>query len=89
MPHTASLHESNKLPGLEHVIGTTLRILRLQKGLTQEDLAIKAGLDRDFLSRLERGDRRPSVTTLFLLARALEMKTSDVVRAIEHQLEHP
>ena len=45
--------------------------LRQQYGLTQEQLAERAGLKRSYIARLESGDANPTVTTLHRLARAL------------------
>jgi transcriptional regulator with XRE-family HTH domain len=54
-------------------IGPRLRHLRVAKGLTVEMLAAAAGLDKGFLSRLERGTKRPSVETVLRLSAALEV----------------
>jgi transcriptional regulator with XRE-family HTH domain len=54
-------------------IGPRLRHLRLEKGLTVETLASAAGLDKGFVSRLERGTKRPSVETVLRLSAALNV----------------
>ncbi len=54
-------------------IGPRLRHLRLEKGFTVETLAAAARLDKGFLSRLERGTKRPSVETVLRLSAALEV----------------
>jgi transcriptional regulator with XRE-family HTH domain len=70
-------------------IGPRLRHMRLEKGFTVETLAAAAGLDKGFLSRLERGTKRPSVETVLRLSAALdapvgqlfgEQTTDDTVR---------
>jgi transcriptional regulator with XRE-family HTH domain len=70
-------------------IGPRLRHIRLEKGLTVEALAAAADLDKGFLSRLERGTKRPSVETVLRLSAALgvsvgqlfgEQTTDDTVR---------
>lgn len=70
-------------------IGPRLRHIRLEKGLTVEALAAAADLDKGFLSRLERGSKRPSVETILRLSAALdvpigllfgEQTTDDTVR---------
>jgi transcriptional regulator with XRE-family HTH domain len=48
-----------------------LRHIRLQKGFTVETLAAAVGLDKGFLSRPERGAKRPSVETVLRLSAAL------------------
>ena len=54
-------------------IGPRLRHMRLEKGLTVEMLAAAAGLNKGFLSRLERGTKRPSVETVLRLSAALDV----------------
>jgi transcriptional regulator with XRE-family HTH domain len=54
-------------------IGPRLRHLRLQKGYTVEALAAAAGLNKGFLSRLERNTKRPSIETVLRLSAALEI----------------
>ena len=72
----SSRSEETRLPlpaKMSPMIGPRLRHIRLGKGLTIEALAIAAGLDKGFLSRLERGTKRPSVETLLRLSAALEV----------------
>lgn len=45
-------------------IGTKIRDLRVQKGLTQEELADRAELSKGFISQLERDITSPSIATL-------------------------
>lgn len=68
--------EEERLPLPQKItptIGPRLRHIRLEKGLTVEMLAAAAGLDKGFLSRLERGTKRPSVETVLRLSAALEV----------------
>ena len=51
--------------------GERLRELRVASGLTQEDLALQASVDRGFISETETGGRNPSVWVVYRLARAL------------------
>jgi transcriptional regulator with XRE-family HTH domain len=70
-------HRRNSTLPLRHKtdpgIGPRLRHLRLQKGYTVEALAAAAGLNKGFLSRLERGTKRPSIETILRLSAALEV----------------
>ena len=49
--------------------GKQLQRLRTRRGLTQEQLAVKAGLSRTFVTRLELGQHDPSLSTLVRLAK--------------------
>jgi transcriptional regulator with XRE-family HTH domain len=62
-------------PDLEASFGAHLRRLRQTAGLTQEELAMRAGLSPDAVSALERGlRRRPYPHTVRALAEALELR---------------
>ncbi len=49
----------------------------------KEELAFKSGLDRTYISMLERNIKQPTITTIFLLANALKFKSSEFVRQSE------
>lgn len=59
------------------VVGANVRRIRLERGLTQEDLAGDADLAMRHIGRIERGQSSPSVTILAKLATALSV-TPDV-----------
>lgn len=59
--------------------GLRLKKLRNKANLTQEMLAEKIGLTRDFIALLETGRRRPSVKTIQKLARVLKVKSTDLL----------
>ena len=55
------------------IIGDRLRILREEKNLTQEDVELRTGLHKCYVSRVENGHTVPSIDTLEKWARALEI----------------
>jgi transcriptional regulator with XRE-family HTH domain len=59
--------------------GRKLRSLRLERGLSQEELAFRAGLHRTYVSSAERGERNVSLVNLDKLASALEVHLRDLV----------
>jgi transcriptional regulator with XRE-family HTH domain len=65
------------------MLGNALREARLKAELTQEELALRAGVDRTFISILERGLQSPTVDMLIRLARAMDIRASDILRRIE------
>lgn len=78
--------DDDRIPGLDKAFGAVLRRHRRAHGLTQEELAIQIGMDRTFLSLLERGLRRPSLTTVFVLARRFDLKPSQLIAQTESAL---
>ena len=65
------------------IFGSVLRELRHKRGLSQEALADAAGVDRTFISMLERGVKQPSLSTLLALATPLGTSASKMVQAVE------
>lgn len=57
--------------------------MREKSGLTQEELAFEAGLERTAIGRLERGERQPTLPTVFALAKALKMRASEMIAQME------
>lgn len=63
--------------------GQVLRTLRRQRKLSQEALALEAGLQRNYVSLIERGVNQPTITTIFKLSAALNLSPSSVVLEVE------
>jgi len=61
-------------------IGKNIRKYRVKKGLTQLDLAATCGFDESAIGRLENGNTNPTIKTLLKLAKALEVKLSELVK---------
>lgn len=56
---------------MRRLVGRNVKRLRLELGLTQEQLAERSGFDQRYISQLEGGRRNPTVVSLFELAQAL------------------
>lgn len=66
--------------------GRALRRLRLAAELTQEQLGLESGVQRNFISLIETGQNQPTITTIFKLATALGMKASELVGEAEREV---
>jgi transcriptional regulator with XRE-family HTH domain len=71
------------VPDLLARFGLAVRAARLERGWAQEDLSAAAGLDRTYVSGLERGQRNPSLKTQERIAVALDRALSELIRAAE------
>jgi len=58
---------------IKKAFGKRLRELRQAKGLAQDQLAIKAGLNPSYVGFIERGERNPTLQTIWKLAQALRV----------------
>lgn len=63
-------------------VGRAIRTRRQARGLSQEALAERAGLHRNYVGLLERGERNPSLTTLNAVARALETTLAELFEGV-------
>lgn len=70
---------------MEHktAFGTVLRARRKEASLSQEALALEAGLERTFISMMERGERQPSLGTLLKLSHVLDCSAAELVAQTE------
>jgi transcriptional regulator with XRE-family HTH domain len=76
---------SRENTGIGQIFGDVLRRYRSDRNISQEELAYRAGIDRTFVSRLERGIRQPTVTTLIGLGQALGVSAAELVREMEKE----
>jgi transcriptional regulator with XRE-family HTH domain len=63
---------------LRAVVARNLRMLRKQKGFTQEELADVAGINRNYVGQIEREEKSPTVDVLEKLSIALEVNAVDL-----------
>jgi transcriptional regulator with XRE-family HTH domain len=70
-PCKAAVHEA---------IGRAIQFTRRERGHTQEDLALKAGIDRGELNAIEHGKLNPTVDTLLRIAIQLEISAYALLR---------
>ncbi len=68
---------------LHAAFGNALRELRAEHGVSQEAVALEAGLNRGYYSGVERGVRNVSLTNIAKIANALGVATSDVLARAE------
>jgi len=74
--------------GLERLFGQILQEIRQQRDLSQEKLGFESGYHRTYISLLERGQKNPSLKTIFQLARALKISPSEIIHRIENQMDN-
>ena len=62
--------------------GAVLKEERLRNNLSQEGLAFACGLERNFISSMERGISQPTITTIFKLAEQLKISPSELMQKV-------
>lgn len=67
-------------------VGETIAEIRRRKSISQDVLSGLAGIGRTHLSAIERGERKPTLETLYRISLAFDMKMSEIVVQIENKL---
>lgn len=76
------------IPTLDAVlVGNVIADFRRKKGISQEVLSGLADIGRTHLSAIERGERKPTLETLYRISCALDVKMSDIIIEIEKKIE--
>jgi transcriptional regulator with XRE-family HTH domain len=69
--------------GLPAAFGAEIRAARAVLELSQEALADRAGLHRNYIGMIERAERNPTMSSIEALAKALKTKPSELVARAE------
>lgn len=69
-----------------NIVGDNIRRLRLDAGLTQEELALKCGLSQGYINQLESGKRRFTQKSLDMIADTLSIPLMELFR--EGEVQH-
>lgn len=72
--------------GVDQALGQALRKLRTERCWSQSDLALRADMDRNYLSLIELGRNSPSVRMLLRLCLALDGRAADVLDDVERRM---
>jgi transcriptional regulator with XRE-family HTH domain len=73
----------------KHTIGWNLRSLRVERGLSQERLALEAGIDRSYVGRVERGEENVTVATLEAFANVLSVGVAALFAEVDPKSGRP
>ena len=69
------------------IVGRIIAKIRMTTGKSQEIISGLPGIGRTHLSAIERGERKPTLETLYRLSLALDTKMSTIVIEIEKEIE--
>jgi transcriptional regulator with XRE-family HTH domain len=69
----------------QRAFGDRVREYRHGLGVSQDSLALKAGINRTYIASLEAGQRNPSLDLIARLAAALEIDAADLVKGLQSE----
>lgn len=75
IPNILLLH-SEPMPAVQ--LRNTIRALRFNKNMTQEELALRVGVSRQTIMSIEQGRTNPSILLALSIAKALDVVVTDV-----------
>lgn len=68
----------NSIGGTTLKVAKRIKAIRLEKGMTQSDVAAKADLNTNHYAKVERAEIRPTIETYERIAKALKSKAADI-----------
>lgn len=75
--------DNDQFAELRAAFATALRKHRHARGFSQEELGFETGLSMRFISLLETGKRQPTLTTMAMIARALDIRLVDLLNELD------
>lgn len=81
MPRISKPIDGSRSPS--HALGAAVRELRYRGYISQEDLGFRAGLHRNYVGAIERGEINPTFRTLLRLVDGLGVPLSEVIACYE------
>lgn len=75
-----------KNPHAAVILGLTIRELRQARRMSQEAVALEAGVDRTFLTRVENGTHSPSFDSILAISSALGISLTQLSRKFEDNM---
>jgi len=83
--------DSQRVPSVSDLnfrqaVAAEIKARRGQIGISQEELAFRAGVHRTFIARLEVASTQPSLSVTFQLAQALTLPPEDLVKAVRQRI---
>jgi len=76
------MKKSNEIDYLSK-LGLQIKLERTKKKLSQESLAHKSNLDRNYIGKVERGEQNPTILTILKITNALDISLLDLFENLE------
>ncbi|TFW13334.1 XRE family transcriptional regulator [Massilia arenosa] len=72
---------------IRQAFGDRVREVRHAKGLSQEELALRAGVDRSYLGQVERGERNLTLENIYRIAEGLGVPPGGLIGQLDQSLD--
>lgn len=78
---------SSQDPALIRALASELKARRAALGISQDELALRGGLNRTFVAKLELAKTSPSLSSLFRLSSGLSTEPWELILAVQHRYD--
>jgi transcriptional regulator with XRE-family HTH domain len=68
---------------INKIFGQTVAELRVKEGISQEELAFRCGIHRTYIGAIERGEKSPTLNTIYKISKGLNMSMAELWEALE------
>ena len=68
------------------LVGNRIKLLRVRKNVSQEELSFKSDLHRTYIGAIERGEKCPTIETILKITQAFEISLSDFFSDLESEI---
>ncbi len=75
------MENKEAMPSIKQIFGNNMRKNRLERNLSQEQLAFETNLHRTYISEVERGKRNISIENIELIAKALDIPIAELFKS--------
>jgi transcriptional regulator with XRE-family HTH domain len=82
LPSTASFGQT-----VRKMFGARVRVVRRQAGVSQEELALRCGLDRSYIGQVERGERNLTLENIYRIADGLDVPPGSLLQELQGNLD--
>lgn len=72
---------------IKRAFGRTVKVLRAERAISQEEAASRVGVERTFISLVERGEQEPRLTSIQRFADGFDVKISELFERVEKIME--
>jgi len=66
---------------LQIEVGKNIKRIRIEKGFSQEEFALRAKIDRSYMGRIERGEANITIKVIATIAKTLDCEPADILKS--------
>ncbi len=77
----------NPIPKIVKIFGSNIKLIRVEKKLTQLDLAVLMNLDPETIRRYEKGIQEPKLSVIVKFSEVLQVSLEEIINYIDNEID--